>query len=370
MKIQRRTLFTTAMASLALAGLVVGAAASQASSFENAPAEQPEQKTGNIREAQPHAHPGGGYTFHDSGPCAGSWQSPSDPSACVHADFTDPESSDLSGDSLETFSTAYNNELLGPDYCSGASPGYRFRVLYVTTKDRTNRYTDLKAKLQDKAELADYYLYESARQTSGTRHLRYVCDGTLVVTAVNGEDRIIVDNVVLPNTADDSFDNTLKELRAAGYNNSNRKYMAFLDWKECCNADGTRKNNVGGRGEIKADDKYGQDNLNNNGNMIGTMYLRACTDCEAGIALHEMVHTLGGVQQTSPQHDGKNTWHPRDEYDRLAYGANSYIRCGDSSQEWRLDCAKDDYFHTNPGSTTYLGTKWNVARNRFLVGGG
>lgn len=368
MKLKGRGALALAMAAASFGGLTGGALSSPAPAGR-APS-QAEQGLGNAREAQRHAHPGGGHAFHESGPCEGAWASPETPGVCVHADFVDPEVSNLGADAIETFSTNYQNELLGPDYCSGPTPGNRFRVLYVTTGDRSNRYSTVKDTLQEKMELADYYLYESARQTGGTRHLRYVCDTSVLVTPLTAEDRIVIDNVTLPNSADDSYDDTKRALRNAGYNNSNRKYIAFVDWKECCNADGSRKDNVGGRAEIWADDRFGQDNPNNNGNMIGVMYLRACTNCEASIALHEMVHNLGGVQKTAPRHDGQNTFHPRDEYDRMAYGGNTWVRCTDTAQEYRLDCADDDYFHTSPSSSSYLGTKWNVARNRFLVGGG
>ena len=304
-------------------------------------------------------HPGQGHHFQETGECAGAWIDHSN-RTCTHADMAD---STAVLDVVEVFESAYLAELAsGEAYCKGDTPGNRFRVLYVTTKDRSNRYATLLTKLREKSELADYYLWKSAKQTGGSRHLRFAC------TAAGNID---IANVTLPNSADDSWEQTKAALRTEGYNNGNRKYIAFLDWRECCDANGNRTD-VGGRSEIKDNDMKGQDNPNNDGNRISGVYLPAAKDGEASVMLHEAAHNLGGVQKSAPRHDGQNTYHPRDERDRLAYGGNTYVAeaCENSTLEFRLDCNDNDYFNTSPPNGSYLDGHWNAARNRFLVGGG
>lgn len=89
-------------------------------------------------------------------------------------------------------------------------------------------------------------------------------------------------------------------------------------------------------------------------------------------AMHELGHVMGAVQKSAPRHDGQNPWHPRDEHDRMAYGSNTFVAsgCTDSTLERRFDCNKNDYFDLNPGAGTYLSTHWDIAANKFLVGGG
>lgn len=342
---------------------------------------QPPDQPGNSEHGhamaaqQQEDHPGAGYSFDPHGRCHTSWEDRADPGTCVHADYVDPGVSAPTVDpAINTYTQNYLADLSsGQAYCNGSTPGYRVRVLYVTTAARGSRYSSLKSTLQDKAELADSMVFESAQQTGGKRHIRYTCTTPPApLPILETEDQIEVHEVILPNAADNSFDATVRELRAAGYNNSNRKYMVFADWKECCNADGTRRNDVGGRGEIKDDSTYGQTNQNNLGNRIGVTYLQVCDNCWGTVALHELIHTMGGVQDDAPRHDGQNYWHPRDEYDIMAYGNNTYVGsgCGSTDLNYRLDCNDNDYFHTSPATGTYLRQNWNVARNQFLVGGG
>ena len=87
--------------------------------------------------------------------------------------------------------------------------------------------------------------------------------------------------------------------------------------------------------------------------------------------MHESGHTLGAVQPTAPRYDSQNPFHTRDEYDRMSYGVNTYVSsaCNDTTLEKRYDCNQNDYFHTNPSPSEYLGNAWNTADNKFLVKG-
>lgn len=207
--------------------------------------------------------------------------------------------------------------------------------------------------MRARSEGADYWIWKSAEKTGGSRHVRYVC---------NSADEIAIGKEVLPNTGNDSFSATQTALRNLGYNNANRKYLVYADWVDpsAC-----------GYGEIYDDHQKAQTNRNNSGDMFATVYI-GNSNCSAWskIAMHELGHMMGGVQKTAPRHDDKNVWHPRDEYDRMAYGANTYIssNCSDTVNDKRWDCNNNDYFHTNPASSNYLYSYWNTAANRFLVG--
>jgi hypothetical protein len=87
-------------------------------------------------------------------------------------------------------------------------------------------------------------------------------------------------------------------------------------------------------------------------------------------AAHELMHNLGGVQRSAPNTSGAG--HCVDEYDVMCYSdAPNYptmvIRCPQTSHNARFDCNHDDYYHTNPGSGTYLDTQWNAANSRYLL---
>ena len=186
---------------------------------------------------------------------------------------------------------------------------------------------------------------DSAAQTGGIRHLRFVTDASC---------NLIVDDVQLSTTGDDTINNTMSELRGLGYNRTDRKYLVWADANVYC-----------GIGEIYIDDQPSQSNLNTRGDM----FARADTGCW-GIAghsteAHEVMHTLGGVAKTAPHATSLN--HCYDESDRMCYadgsGAVMQQICP-TTHENLFDCNHDDYFSTAP--TGYLATHWNTASNPYL----
>jgi len=309
---------------------------------------------------------GPGYQWASAGPCAGEWQATADPRSCVHADFADGEYG--LDDGVVTFDTAYLTELASAStgFCNTAGTS-RIKVIYASVPANTSRYSDLLGTLRNKVKNADYWLWKSAQDQGhgAKRHYRFVCDS-------NGN--VDVANVALTNAANNSFSDLKSQLRAKGYNSSSRKYLVFADFKDA------GSDRQCGWGERYADDSSGQSNLNNGGNMFAAVYLRAanCVNQWGLSAMHEVGHTLGSTQSSAPHWDANNKGRPRDEYDVMAYGSNTFIAngCGDTVGNKRYDCNKNDYFDTRVAGnvtdprSTYLANHWDIADSKFLVGSG
>lgn len=87
----------------------------------------------------------------------------------------------------------------------------------------------------------------------------------------------------------------------------------------------------------------------------------------AVVALHEMVHTMGGVPAGAPHTTGDG--HCTDEWDLMCYGAEVTFPCPDAAaaNSFRLDCGRDDYFRPEGGLVDRSGrATWNVHDSPFL----
>ena len=225
--------------------------------------------------------------------------------------------------------------------------GNRVQAVYVVAEDQVDRYDEVAPLIENWAAYVDWSMNQSAALTGGERHVRFVTnpDGTLDI-----------DKVVVPPTGDDTFGDTINEMKNLGYGQSGRKYLMWTDANLYC-----------GIGNIYGDDKPTQDNYNN-GRFA--MYSRVDTGCwgrETSTELHEIVHNMGGVQQ-SAEHASAN-WHCTDDYDRMCYRDSSEVVMTYDCEPWMeayLDCGHDDYFHTSPEPGSYLDQHWNVANSSFL----
>lgn len=235
--------------------------------------------------------------------------------------------------------------------CNGDGiSGLRTQVIYARSSDVADRFAAFAASLRTWAEGVDEIYNSSAGETGGSRHVRFVHDASC---------NIIVATAVMSPTGDDNFSNTITELQALGFNRTDRKYMVFTDAYVYC-----------GIGNIIGDEQPGPDNANTGGPSYG----RTDAGCwDTGVAAHEHMHNLGGVQLSAPHSSGG--WHCVDEWDRMCYSDSPYyppmqILCGDSAHDSRFDCNHDDYYSTNPPNGNYLKTHWNTANSLFLTGGG
>lgn len=237
--------------------------------------------------------------------------------------------------------------------CEGdGTSGRRVEVLYI--HGSTSRYAQYLETFRQLAEQVDVIFNESAKATGGERHVRYVTE------TVAGACRPVVRDVQIADSALNANDwaPLLNAVKAAGYTRTDRKYLQFVDANVYC-----------GIGGFAGDTRKVADNRSNS----GPEYARADNGCwTAGVAAHELGHTLGAVNNNSPNASGAA--HCVDEYDVMCYkdGPNVVLRysCPSQALDQRLDCNHDDYYHTNPPAGSYLAQYYNVADNLFLIKGG
>jgi hypothetical protein len=225
--------------------------------------------------------------------------------------------------------------------------GQRVQAMYVRPEHQADRYAQYGDLFRQVAFDADAIFDASAHATGGHRHLRFVTDADCQVDVLN---------VVIPAGAERTFQATLTALRSQGFTNPTRKYLLFVDADVYCGIATTANDDTPG--------------LQNRSNAIPG-YARVDISCWNGVAVvHELVHTLGGVQHSAPNASGG--WHCVDERDIMCYSDAPYYpavhyACPDSAFSTLLDCNHDDYFHTQPPSGSYLVTHWNVADSEFLI---
>jgi hypothetical protein len=230
--------------------------------------------------------------------------------------------------------------------------GRRVEVLYV--HGSTDRYNQFLETFRTLAESVDTVYNSSAQETGGERHVRFVTE------TVNGACRPAVRNVTIADSALNANDwaPLLNAVRAAGFTRTDRKYLEFVDAQVFC-----------GIGGFPGDTRKSDANRAN----TGPEYARADSGCwTAGVAAHELGHTLGAVNNNAPNASGFA--HCVDEWDVMCYKDNAatviVTRCADRAHDQRLDCNHDDYYSTNPPAGSYLANFFNVADNLFLIRGG
>lgn len=228
--------------------------------------------------------------------------------------------------------------------CEGTgTEGRRVQLLYVY--GGTSQLPTLRPTFETWARQIEGMFLLSGRDSGGERLLRYVTDASCNLS--------IVERQVSPQALG-SFDQMILELRQAGFTDQNRAYHAWVESSSYC-----------GIGTIYADDR-----ATGNDNEANAQYARSDRPCwNANTAAHEVVHNLGGVQNSAPNATGG--LHTRDEKDVMSYADGApkgqmVQVCADPGED-RLDCNKDDYFSSSPLAGSYLDTRWNVAQSAALT---
>jgi hypothetical protein len=250
----------------------------------------------------------------------------------------------------------------GPEVtCDGdGTSGYRVQAMYVVEAGKANRYASLLSTFRTWAAGTDDVMNRSAALTGGVRHIRYV-----TVPGSGGTCVADVLNVTVPAGSAASFGTLVSAIQALGYTNPARKYLMWTDATVLC-----------GVASMYGGDTSAQSNPNNG---RYAQYARVDSGCwglgdgstDHSVEAHELMHTLGGVQNTAPH--ATQAGHCWDESDTMCYAdgtSHAMVQVCPVQKEFFFDCNNDDYFSTYPQPGSYLSGHWNAADSRFLIGGG
>src|SRR5204863_2378323 len=161
--------------------------------------------------------------------------------------------------------------------------GQRVQAIYAVPADRTDRSATVVAAIRATyAPRVDWQFSTSAAETGGVSHVRFVTEPDAAGTGC----QLSVAVAHLSASGDDSFSTTVSELKAQGYNRSDRKYLVWTDSDVLC-----------GVGSLYSDTKPGTTNLNNG---YAPMFARVDSACWNYAEGHELMHTLGAVQGGAP----------------------------------------------------------------------
>jgi hypothetical protein len=131
-----------------------------------------------------------------------------------------------------------------------------------------------------------------------------------------------------------------------------------------------------GWAEVLNADAPGPANPHNAGGLFAFVWggrqapSRAQLPYYAYLILHEVTHTLGGVQKNAP--NSSAAWHCTDDFDLMCYedGGTAHPQATPCRRATMFggayDCNQDDYFNPSPEPGSYLDTHWNVYDSAFL----
>jgi len=251
------------------------------------------------------------------------------------------------------------------DGAANAVAGATVKVVYAHPADVPDRFGQYADLIQaDARGIAEAVIGASG----GTRSVRFD------VGTSCGANYLDIASITLPRTRGDYLalgldarsDQLAADVAAAiGPEPRPRDHLVFADG--LAPGDGTT-----GVAARPTDDRPGAVNGANAGGFSGFVF----GDGSGGFgtshqttSLHEMLHLLGGVQDTAPHATGNgHCWQVTDVlcYDDGGPRAQPQLaRCG-STEPQPFDCGADDYFSPSPAPGSYLATHWNIYNSVFL----
>jgi hypothetical protein len=232
------------------------------------------------------------------------------------------------------------------------SAGPRVHVYFAYKAGSANTLARQRAQLRDVVAQTDAIYALSARDSGGTRHIRWLMDGSchlvvtpLVVTDISANPYAPFRAVVASHTLA-ATDHALIFL--------NYSYGAYA-----C-----------GYGSLRDDTRASSLNQSNHYQGTAEVFNGDCRN-DGRSAAHELGHTLGAVQFGAPHASYEG--HCYDGYlDVMCYDDGAIpapLRAGScpDGAAHTFDCGHDDYFNANPRAGSYLATHWNVANSALLA---
>jgi hypothetical protein len=136
-------------------------------------------------------------------------------------------------------------------------------------------------------------------------------------------------------------------------------------------ADGLYGNDwVAGIAEMYVDERKSASNNNNLNNLWAFVWGdggATFSSSHRTTLLHEITHTLGGVQRNAPH--GTTNGHCSDVRDVMCYDDGG-LKAGQAMVQAcstvQYDCNGEDYFNPAPAAGSYLASNWNVYDSNFL----
>ena len=127
---------------------------------------------------------------------------------------------------------------------------------------------------------------------------------------------------------------------------------------------------VSGIAEMYVDERKSASNNNNRDGLWAMVWgdgSATFSSSHRTTLLHEITHTLGGVQRNAPH--GTTNGHCSDRLDVMCYddgGMKAGQTLTQSCGTVQYDCNSDDYFNAAPAAGSYLAANWNVYDSSFL----
>ena len=233
-------------------------------------------------------------------------------------------------------------------YCvDGLMGEFYAKVLYVRTFDDGPTWARTDDFVRDLV-LQGNGIVDLSAQVSGTEAFPSEQGGDhadLVVQCSQGQ--VHVERVILWQPLGLlNMQSMVQELQALGYATPRVHYWIYFDDVQGCPG-------CLGMAGFFPDPSKDVTNLNN-GNA-GPMYAVTFEVDEPRTMLHELSHTMGAVQLNATNSDGGP--HVSDGNDIMSGAAASTDFC----THMEYDCGRDDYFHIDPPTGSYLHENWNLA---------
>jgi hypothetical protein len=249
------------------------------------------------------------------------------------------------------------------DNPASTSSGSRIKLLYVYAADQPDRFAQYASLIQTDAKA----IAETVAATSGGRKTLRFDTGT-----DGGAGYVDIASVRLPQALA-----VYKSMDAASRSAAVRDAVAPTVRVAggvahyAVYADGLYGNDwVAGIAQMYYDASKSASNLNNRDGLWAFVWGdggATFSSSHRTTLLHEITHTLGGVQPTAPH--GTNNGHCSDLKDVMCYddgGLKPGQALVQSCTTVQYDCNGEDYFNAAPAAGSYLAANWNVYDSAFL----